>query len=158
MKRRYPVRKKSGTLVLGALFFGACALFLFWYALRTDGVIINGILELGRSGARVFLFAICALSLGMTGMALFALVAVRDDREVLLEDESITGPSSTWRNTPPRTIRFADITRLREQQVSGEQFLTIHARGGKLVLTRSLLPDGAYAEIVRELRSRAPRT
>lgn len=158
MKRRYPVRVKRGSLVLGALFFGACALFLFWYALRTNGVIINGVLELGQSGARVFLFAVCALSLGMTGMALFALIAVRDDKEVVLDDESITAPTSTWRNTPPRTVRFTDITRLREQNISGQVFLTIDSRAGKLVLTKSHLPGGAYGEILEEIRSRAPRT
>ena len=157
MNRRYPIRAQRGMLVFGALFFGACAAVLFWQALQPTGVIVNG-LEFGVTGARIFFGVLVALSLGLVGAALFALVRARDDLEVVLADDSITAPISLVRDKGSRRIRFADITNVRVIEVSGHTFLSIESKAGKIQFERDHLPAGAFDEIATEVRSRGRKT
>ena len=153
--QRYPVKPNMGSLVLGALFFGACAVFLFWYAQNTNGLIVNGI-ELGPETAAIVLVVLSALSLGFVGMALFALLRARE-QEVVVGTDAITAPASTWRKLPPRVIRYADISSIREQSISGQDMLTIESYSQKVTLVRSHMPEGAYEEIASALRKRVTK-
>ncbi|HEY5924951.1 MAG TPA: hypothetical protein VIV11_24890 [Kofleriaceae bacterium] len=156
MTRRYPVRPKTGTMVLCALFFGVCALVLFWQALTNQrGLVIEGIFHLGPGGARVFYGVLCALSLGFVVIAIVVLVIYAGKtHEVVVDDDSLTTPGPLWRLNATRTARFADVTKVREQKMSGQHFLTLVTPSSKVWIAKGHLPDGAFDEIVAFVRQR----
>lgn len=157
MTRRFPVQQKTSTLLLGAVFFGACGAVLFYMALTTNGVIIEHAIHLGREAGKVVLLVLSGLSLAFVALALYQLLT-REPRELVLDDETITVPIKLWRRgVPPKTIPFTEIVRASEQKVSGQTFLTLETRTDKVFVTKSMLPDGAYAEVAAHVLARLRR-
>lgn len=143
-------------MVPGALFFGLCAMVLFWRALTNQrGLVIEGLIHLGPSVARGFYGVLCAASLGFVAIACFLLV-VHSGRahEVVVDDSGITTPGPAWRLDARRSVKFADITEIREQKISGQHFITLMTPEHKVWIAKSHLPDGAFDEIVAFVRER----
>ena len=154
MTRRFPVQQKTSTLVLGAVFFGACAVTLFYMAMTANGLIIEHAIHVGRTAGKIILFALTGCSLAFVVVSLYLLLT-REPRELVLEDETITVPVKLWRRgVPPKTIRYAEIVNAREKRVSGQTFLTIETRTDSVFVAKSMLPEGAYDEIVAHVRAR----
>jgi hypothetical protein len=157
--RRYPVRPKTSTMVLGGLFFLFCALVLFWQALTNKrGLVLEGLLHLSPGGARVFYGVLCGLSLAFVAISIVVLVIYSGrTAEVVLDDASITTPGPLWRPSALRTVAFADVVELREQKVSGQHFLTLITAKQKVSIVKGHLPDGAFEEISAFVRERVRR-
>jgi hypothetical protein len=150
------VAPSSGGLILGALFFGACAAVLFYMSRTSNGVVINGLIELSPENGRIFLLAMTALSLGFVGMALF--VVLRGNvKELVIEDEAIAVPTAAWKRTPPKTFSFADVVGVNEKKISGQVILTLRTHDDRADIVKSHLPEGAYEEVLALVTSRLRR-
>ena len=138
---QYYYRPKWTISVLGALFFGACALVLGATANGNDrGLIINGIIELSTDGATVFYWVLAGLSIGFVVVTGFmAIVRLTVHQRIALGKTSITVPRSRW-SSEEVEVPFAAIVELSASQVSGQRFLKIVYNGGKFTLTASMLP------------------
>ncbi|MDQ3368795.1 MAG: hypothetical protein M3680_25480, partial [Myxococcota bacterium] len=157
MVRRFRVQPARGAMLGGAAFFGACAAVLAWASTRTTGVIVNGLLELSASTARLLYLGLAAASLGFVAIALFSILPARA-RELVLEDDAVIMPGPLWkRRASPCHVPFADVVSLREQAVGGQRFLTLVTATAKHSVARSHLPDGAYEELERSLREGVAR-
>ena len=143
-------------MVVCALFFALCAMVLFWKALTSQrGIVIEGLIHLGPGGARVFYGVLCAASLAFVAIACIALIQYRrNTHEVVVDDVSLTTPGPLWRLAATRSACFADVTQVREQEVSGQHFLTLITPARKVWIAKSHLPDGAFEEIVAFVRDR----
>lgn len=143
-------------MLLGALFFGACAVVLFWQTLTNErGLVIEGLIHLGPSGARGFYGGLTALSLGFVVTACVVMIVYSGRTlEVVLDDAGLTTPGPVWRLAASRSVRFADVTQVREQKVSGQHFITLIAPAQKVWIAKGHLPDGAFEEIVTFIRER----
>ena len=149
MTRRFAVRPKAGGLILGALFFAACAVVLLYQATHAHHLVINGLIELSTDHARIVLLVLAALSLGFVGAALTVLVR-RRVKELVITEKAVILDS--------RAIRFDEVLAIEEHKIYGQVFLTVRASAQKLTITKSHLPDGAYDEVVSLVRKRARRS
>lgn len=149
MTRRYPVQPRARGLILGAVFFAACAIVLLHQATHAEGMILDSFIELGPASARIVLLVLAALSLGFVGVALTVLVR-RRVKELLITEQAII--------LDARAIRFDEVRIVEEQNVYGQVFLTVLSEAQKLSIAKSHLPDGAYEEVVALVRSRVRRS
>jgi hypothetical protein len=150
VEREYAYRPKWTTIVLASLFFGAGALFFAAMAKDNDrGLIINGIIELSPGGARIFYWALAALSVGLVAAAsTMAMVRLTLRQRIAVGTTCITVPRSRW-SSEEIAVPFAEIIRLSTSDVSGQRFLKVVYRGGKFKLVASMLPsEGDFDEIL----------
>jgi hypothetical protein len=140
----------------GILLFGGCAI-LFAAELGTDrGLVINGIIHLGVTGARVFYGVLGLLSVAFVVFAALGIASLRGDRlAVELGDEEIVMPGSPLR---PRThvFRYADITSATLRTINKQEFLTLVDAKGKSSLARSHVGNAAFDTIVAHVAARVP--
>lgn len=71
-----------------------------------------------------------------------------------MDDSGSTTPGPAWRLDARRSVKFADITEIREQKISGQHFITLMTPEHKVWIAKSHLPDGAFDEIVAFVRER----
>jgi hypothetical protein len=155
--QRFPVQQKLSTLLIVIVFFGACAAVLFYMGLTANGVIIEHAIHLGREAGQIFLFVMTGVSLLFVAFALYQLVT-HEPRELVLDEDTITVPVKLWRRGfPPKTIKYTDIVRASERRVSGQMFLTIETRTDKVFVTKSMLPENAYAEVTAHVLAKLRR-
>ena len=153
-------RPSPKVMLLGGLFFGACAAVLGHEAsTNTRGLILNGIIELSPSGASTFYWVLAALS------TLFVLVAgwmivttlVHGVPDVVLTNEGISFPVG-FPIKRPFTLPYSEITRLSQSEVSGQRLLMLHTAAKKhhIVLNWLGSRDSEVA-LTRELAQRISR-
>src|SRR5687767_2477724 len=71
LPRRIPYNPRWGVIIACAAFFGACSAFMAYKAAHnTVGLIINGIITLGPTGATAFYWVIAGLGAGFVLLAL----------------------------------------------------------------------------------------
>jgi hypothetical protein len=145
---------------MAALFFALCAVTLFWMAFHEErGVSIEGLIDLGPGAARILFAILGAASVCFVAIASYALITYHGETpEVIVDDDSITTPGPVWRLAATRTVRFAEVTAIREQKINGQHFVTLVAPNGKVWIARSHLADGAFDEILDFLRTRIAGT
>ncbi|MEP6864120.1 MAG: hypothetical protein ABJE66_26075 [Deltaproteobacteria bacterium] len=152
---RFPLRAPSATY-WGILLFGGAAIF-FASELGTDrGLVINGIIHLGVTGARVFFGMLALFSVGFVVVAALGIAALRGDRlAVELGDDEIVMPGSPLR---PRTraFRYSDVTSATLRTVSRQELLQLVDANSKSSLARSHVGDAAFDKIVRHVAARVP--
>ncbi|HXJ56236.1 MAG TPA: hypothetical protein VNU68_06190 [Verrucomicrobiae bacterium] len=144
---------------MGAVFFGACSAFTAHKAAHnTVGLIINGIIALGPSGATLFYWVISALGAGYVLLALL-LTARRIASPQILEvgRDALLLPYGRFQRQMSR-IAYSDIQAVSEVQVLGQTFLYVTAGGLRFEITASLFPDSeSYIAVKDLLLSHAPR-
>jgi len=155
----YPYRVSTRSMLLGIVFFGACAAGLARaWATNDRELIINGLIRLSVERASVFYACLAVLSLGFVAAAAWALMAGRSTpRFVRLTPTELSAPRHgfTRRNT---VVRVSDIRDVSVQSISGQALLTIVHAGGSLTIPRSMLPDSAaFDRLCGELGSRVQR-
>lgn len=146
----YQYRPSPWAMMVGAVFFGACAYVLVQMAQTNDrGLVLNGILELGVVGASRFYWALTIASV------LFVLVAVlgfflslRSKHQLVLDSSALSIPRNGFARSPS-IIPLASIQRLEERQISRQRMLTVWHSGGKVTVMKSWLPNNQAYEAVR---------
>jgi hypothetical protein len=140
----------------GIPLFGACAVF-FAFKLDTDrGLIINGLIHLGVTGARVFYGVLGAVSIAFVVAAIIGIAAMRGGRlAVELGDETIVLPGSPLRPRP-REFRYAEITSATLQTFNKQERLTLVDARGHSSLARLHVGNAAFDTIVAHVRAHVP--
>lgn len=158
LPRRIPYNPKWRAILACAVFFGACSAFMAYKAAHnTVGLIINGIITLGSSGATVFYWVISALGAGFVFLALL-LTARRIASPQILElgTDALYLPYGRFQKRTSR-IAYSEIQSVSEVQVSGQTFLYVTASGLRFAVMASLFPDTDTYVAVRDfLVSHAP--
>ena len=95
MEITYPYKPRL-TMLLGSLFFVGCAFILgMKAAINREGLVINGIIQLGVEGATVFLWCLAGLAALFVLITIYALwIGLRYPRAVLLNNQAISAPKS----------------------------------------------------------------
>jgi hypothetical protein len=151
LPRRYSYNPRWGVIVACALFFGACSAFMAYKAAsNTVGLIINGIITLGPSGATAFYWVISALGAGFVLLAVL-LTARRIGSPQIFElgTDALFLPHGRLQRQTSR-IAYSDIQALSEVQISGQTFLYVTAGGLRYTITASLFPDKDSYVAVRD--------
>ena len=152
----YSYRPRILTMLWAGGFFAlACAFFIHRASTNDRGLVIRGMIEFGVEGATRFFAALTVVS------ALFVIIAVgltvlgliRGPR-LVLEDDHMIIPSGLW-VARTRVVRFADIRRLSETKVSGQDLLTLTTTSGAVTLIKGHFACNAdYAEVLAILRQK----
>jgi hypothetical protein len=160
MNETFRYRAKPTTMILAGGFFALCGSFYIYKAITNDrGLIINGIIELGPTGATAFYAVLATLSALFVVVAVIAMVhGLLREPVLTLADDHIVVPGSLLRRQP-RRIDFGTVTKTSIQSVHRQRFLTIWSTQGKVAIARSMLDsDGVFDRIADAVTSRVPRT
>jgi hypothetical protein len=151
-EREYPYRPSWTVILLAGGFFAVCALVLADRASNNRrGVIINGIIELGASGATDLYYVLCALSVGFVIVSCFLVYhRLAFQQRLVFDATRVTVPVSRW-SRATKQIAYRDIQRLSMAEISGQTFLYVHHLGGKFTIVASMLPSRAAFDEVRAL-------
>jgi hypothetical protein len=157
LPRRFPYNPSWRVLLACVLFFGACAAFMGYKATHNSvGLIINGIITLGPTGATIFYWVVAALA-GMFVLAalLMAIRRLGSHKVLELGTDALLLPHGFLQIKISR-IPYVDIQGVSETQVSGQKFLYVRAAGHRFTITASLFPDtDSYLAVRDFLTSRA---
>ena len=158
-EREYPYRASWRVIILGAIFFGACAVVLGYEAAdNRRGLILDG-LPLTAGQATDFYAVLAALSAGFVTITLvlgFRRMSGAPGR-IVLGRSAMIAPNPRWR-PGEQAIAYASITGLSLTTTGRQVFLTIDHEGGRFQLARSMLPSrAAFDEIRTFLAQRARR-
>lgn len=152
IERQYEYKPKWTVIILVAVFFGLCALVTGAQASRNDrGLVINGLIALGRDGATLFYWILTAASVGFVIAAAFLAghrVAYR--QHLVFRPNALIAPTSRWSRNE-KEIAYRDVLGLSLTNVSGQRFLYISHRGGRYTITASMLPSETAFDEVCEL-------
>lgn len=150
----YPYKPKVWALLLAGLFFAGCAVVLAVMATGNDrGMSINRIIELDTGGATVVLWLLAACSLALVVMASAGIAtAFGEGRELIIDEAGVTVPSRF--SASQTMVRYRDVTDLALRRIQGQRFLDIRHSGSKVTIVASMLPDGAFDEVVEEIGRR----
>lgn len=134
-----------GRFSLIVLMFGGAAAFFAHQASTNDrGLIINGIIHLGPSGADVFYAVLAILSVGFVAIGLLALRAfhARKSLRVVIGKKHVTMPGRfrAWEGFQEDvTVPYEDLASI----AVGPQFVRIVRRDGTSVfLAKHFVPEG----------------
>ena len=120
-------------MLLGIALFGVGAMVMFEKLLDPRGLLINGFIELGPTGADIFFIILIVLCLGMTAFACVGLVRSFGDKVfVTLDNQSITGPSS-YNGTRTVRIAFNAVRDVNVTKMRDKEFLVIRSADGRLI-------------------------
>jgi hypothetical protein len=156
----YPYRPKVWIMLLGILFFGACAAGLVNEAQGNDrGLILNGILELSPGGATIFYWCVAGASVALGVLAVLGCIAgLRTPRVVRLTATDISAPKFLFSRTET-VVPIAEFLDVHVQRVARERFLKIKHRKGKLTISQGHLPDRqAFDDLCAALADRLTRS
>ncbi len=142
LPRRYSYNPRWRVIVACTLFLGACSAFMAYKAANnTVGLIINGIITLGPSGATVFYWAISALGAGFVLLAVLLIARrIASPQIVELGTDALYLPHGRLQRQTSR-IAYSEIQGLAEVRISGQIFLYVTAGGLRYTITASLFPD-----------------
>jgi hypothetical protein len=107
-----PLHRPYGTALLVILMFGGCAIFLYFKAMNNDrGLILNGLIEMGREGADWFYAILGILSGGMAAMGLFGAWRISQIKnfQIDLGRKEMTFPAAPVFRTPMVTVPYDRI-------------------------------------------------
>lgn len=157
IEREYEYEAKWSTIVLGTLFFGACAGVLGATARDNDrGLVINGIVELSRNGATFFYLGLALTSVLFVALfGLMAVVRLTLRQRIAFSETCLIVPRSRWSSNEV-VVPFHEIRTISKSEVAGQHFLKIVHASGKFTLNASLCPSWYdFDEICRLIAQRA---
>ncbi|PJZ68208.1 hypothetical protein CH373_17705 [Leptospira perolatii] len=157
MKKEYSYMPKK-TIILGGIFFGFCGVFLANTAMMNDrGLIINGIIHLGVSGATIFFWSLSIASFVFVAMSILGIYRrFAFPQRIIVSSESITVPKSSW-SKEEVTIPIESVQNVSVTSVYGQRSATVIHSSGKFGISSSLLEKKEYFdEILNFLGSKLP--
>jgi len=155
---RYPYNPRWQMILFGAAFFGAGGVFMAHKAMHNSaGLIINGIITLGPTGAIVFYWVIAAAcGVFVLGSLIFTIRRVVSPKVLELGTDALILPHG-FLQTKVARVPYSEIQSLSEAKVSGQTFLYITAGVRRFTITASLLGESEiYLAVKSFLASRAP--
>ena len=133
----------------GAAGFGLAAVVLgAKAATNVQGLVIDGIIELGVTGATVFFWILCALSVGFVIAAILLFYQrIRFPQRIVFGESSLEVPVK--RGTHDRVeIAYRSIGEMSVAQMHGQKWLEVTHAGGTFTIMASLLKSDAVFEEV----------
>lgn len=107
-----PLRRPYKEAILAILMFGGGAVFFYFRATNNDrGLILNGLIEMGREGADWFYAILGILSGGMAAMGLFGTWRISQIKnfQIDLGRKEMTFPAAPAFRTPVVTVPYDRI-------------------------------------------------
>ena len=156
---RYSYNGSWGRLLWVLLFFGSCSAFMAYTAAHNKaGLIIEGIIRLGPSGAAVFYWVNAALSGAFVLLGLLLMVnRIVNPQFLMLETDALLLPGGLFQRRTSR-ISYADIQECLEVQIYRQTFLHLAVYGRRFTINAALFPHKAdYAAVRDFLVTRARR-
>lgn len=157
-EKRIPYKPRVWIFLLCTLFFGACTAWLGYMALNNDrGLILNNIFEMSISGATIFYWVLTALSGifvlgGLWGIA----SGLLSKKELVLTDDTLSMPKSPMSGKIVK-LQYSEILDLSYQSVQQEEFLNIMHSGGKLTISKNMLPSKkVFEDVMNFIASKVP--
>jgi hypothetical protein len=147
-------------MALASAFFGAIAFFMGREATLNDrGLVINGLIHLGPSGATIFYWCIAAIGAAFVAIGVPALlVGLFSSRRITLTATEISAPKFGF-SRAATVVKLANIQHMRVQVVQKQRFLNLLHTNGKLTINESFLPSrAAFEELCAAIASRVPAT
>lgn len=154
----YPYNPKPHLMFLAVVLSGAFAFFMSWMAMGNDrGLVLNGLIHLGPSGATIFYWCIAAVGAAFVAIALPAMfVGLFTSHQVTLTSTDVSARKSAF-SRKPTVVKLSDIRDLSLQAVQGDRFLNIYHTNGRLTIIKSHLPDErAFNELCNAIADRIP--
>jgi hypothetical protein len=139
----------------GVLFALSGAYLMHRASTNNRGLILNGLIELGVDGATRFYGAFAVFSWCIAALALCATVIglIRGPRLLLNEDSMVVPTGLLF--VRYHAMRYADVRRIAEVTIRGQQLLTVAGVSGSVSLLKSQFSSGAeFEEVARQLRAR----
>ncbi len=130
--REYEYKPSGSVILVGAIFFGACAAVLANAAASNDrGLVVFRIIRLQPGAATVFYWVLCAGSLAFVGWsALLFLRRLLLRQRIVLTKRSVILPESHWSSSETE-VTFDEIHAVSTAEVAGQRCLYIYRSNGK---------------------------
>jgi hypothetical protein len=151
----FPYKPRPLPMLFAALFFAGCGWVLAHAAQSPHGgLVLLHLVHLGVDGASRFywiLVGACAVFVAFGGLGIWT--GLRSRNRLVLTDTTLSVP--TWAFSRRRKdVPLAAITRLEDREISGQRLLVVHHAGGKVTISRQLLPDAeAYEDVLAVLQA-----
>ena len=145
-------------MAFASAFFAAIAFFMGREATLNDrGLVINGLIHLGPSGATIFYWCIAAIGAAFVTIGIPALfVGLLSSRRITLTATEISAPKFGFSRVAT-VVKLADIQHVSMQVVHKQRFLNVFHGNGKLTINESFLPSRvAFEELCAAIASRVP--
>lgn len=120
-------------------------------------LLINGIIELGPTGADIFFGVLIACSLAFAGIGLLGLVRSFGEKVWLsLDSRAIFGPRGWYLINDPIRIPYNEICSVRLQRINNQHIVTIKATDGRKIRVGSphFRKEAEWREFLQELERR----
>lgn len=152
---RWTISRPWGKLALGVIFFGAGALFMHHRAATNDrGLIINGLIELGVHGAKIFYWSLAALSAAFVVVCIFyGMPQLLIRRRITMDEDAITLPARGFSAAHYR-IPWGEIESVSRSTYEKMTFLKIRHRGRRFSVNSTWLPSNGDIEIIERFIDR----
>jgi len=156
IERQYDYKPKWSTVIFAGGFFGLCtALFVYLGVTNDRGLVINGLIHLSPSGAKVFYGALALASFAFVlGAVFIAYVRLTTAQRIAITADGILFPAGR-RTSRECHVRFESITDLKQSEIHGQIFLYVYADGLRYTVVKNMLPTkGDFDDIVSVLETR----
>jgi len=135
------IYKYSGkwiTFFLGALIFGSSLFFFYYKALyNKKGLIINNIIELNISEAKIFYWILFTLSFLMTLGVFYGIYSkIKRNNYLIIDNDKIIIPTVGFQKKA--IIVFRKISKVNETKINGNTIFTIYFENKKRSIVSSL--------------------
>jgi hypothetical protein len=164
VEREYEYKPSWSVIIFVAVFFSSGAVFLYLKTVKSDrGLIIEGIIPLGPTGATLFFGALTLLSVGFVLLAAFlAYMRIVHRQRIAFTSDALIVPAPMGRGE--MAIPYRSISGLSMIEVNWQRILYVSHTGGQASITASMLPSMAiFKEVcaliaakVQESRMRNP--
>lgn len=146
---KYIYKPKVMTMVFATLFFGVCSVSGYNAAATNDrGLIIDGAVTLDTGQATIFFWCLFGASIAMTLGGLFVMVQGMISTQTLTMDDTALRMPKSGLSHRIVTVAYGDIVAMNMMQVKSQRFLIIQHTGGKMTISRSMLPSHAIFDKV----------
>ncbi len=148
---KYDYKPKITAMALAMIFFGVCAV-VGWHSAQTNdrGLIIDGLITLDTGQATIFYWGLMAVSVVMAAGGLFGIVRGMTSTQTLVMDDTALRLPKSALSQKIVTVPYRDIVRMTAIQIKSQRFLRVEYAGGKVNITRSMLPSNAIFDKVCE--------
>lgn len=148
-----PLRRPYPEALLSVLLFGACAVFFYFRATNNDrGLILNGIIEMGRESADWFYAILGLLSGGFVAMGLFGSWRISQIKNFVIDlgRKEMTFPAAPVFRAPVVTVPYDRIDAVEIVGEGKSSFVTIREGAQAYSIPSRWIAEGWTAQQILE--------